>query len=163
MNDPVSKDAAEPAVARCPECGAPWSAGRTCSDDFHQLLAWEFEDPRRWEVHHLTVLCYHIQHPSLYSPGGLHGATELLAQFLEQRLSTEEVRRRIRRQVDSGKRSGPITARPGAEGAYAHPVAWPMTAAQVVAGGAAAYCDNVRAWAESTLAALKASGNLAAP
>lgn len=151
------------AVAHCPECGAPWPEGRTCSDDFHQLLAWEFEDSRRWEVHHLTVLCYHIQHPSLYSPSGLRGATQLLGQFLEQRLSTGEVRRRIRRNVDSGKRSGPITARPGASGAYTHPVAWPMTAAQVVAGGADAYCDNVRAWAESTLAALKATGNLEAP
>jgi len=150
-------------VARCPECGAPTPEGRTCADDFHQMLAWEVEDPRRWEVHHLTVLCYHIQHPSLYSPRGLQGAMQLLSQFLEQRLSTEEVRRHIRRQVDSGKRSSPITARPGAEGAYAHPVAWPMTAAAVVAGGAGDYCDNVRAWAESTLAALKATGNLAAP
>jgi hypothetical protein len=38
-----------------------------------------------------------------------------------------------------------------------------MTAAQVVAGGPGAYCDSVRAWAESTLAALKASGNLETP
>ena len=38
-----------------------------------------------------------------------------------------------------------------------------MTAAAVVAGGAGAYCDNVRAWAASTLAALKATGNLEAP
>jgi predicted nucleic acid-binding Zn ribbon protein len=163
MSDPISGDATGPAAAHCPECGAPWPEGRTCSDDFRQLLAWEFEDPRRWDVHHLMVLCYHIQHPSLYSPGGLHGATELLGQFLEQRLSPGQVRRRIRRKVDSGKRSGPITARPGAQGAYAHPVAWRMTAAQVVEGGANAYCDNVRAWAESTLATLKASGNLEAP
>ena len=163
MDNPIMEDTPPVGVTHCPECGAPWPEGRTCADDFHQLLAWEFEDPRRWEVHHLTVLCYHLQHPSLYSPEGLRDGQQLLVQFVAQGVSPGEIRTRNRSRVDSGKRTWKITARPGAEGAYSHPVPWPMTAAQVVAGGPDAYCDSVRAWAESTLAALKASGNLETP
>lgn len=151
------------AVARCPECGAPWPEGHTCQDDFHQLLAWEYEDPRLGEVHHLMVLCYHLQHPSLYSPEGLRDGQQLLVQFVDMGVSPAEIRRRNRRRVDSSKRTWKITARPGAQGAYAHTVVWPLTAATVVAGGAGAYCANVRAWAESTLATLKATENLEAP
>lgn len=151
------------AVARCPQCGAPWAAGRTCQDAFHQMLAWEYEDSRLGEVHHLMVLCYHLQHPSLYSPEGLRDGQQLLVQFVGQGVSPADLRRRNRSRVDSGKRTWKITARPGAEGAYAHTINWPMTATQVVAGGPGDYCDNVRAWAESTLATLKATGNLEAP
>jgi hypothetical protein len=49
---------------------------------------------------------------------------------------------------------------PDAHGAYAHPVAWTMTAADVVAAGLDAYDASVRAWAESVLAALRHSCNL---
>ena len=55
----------------CSECGETLADGRTCADDFHQLLFWENERPELGEVHHLLVLCYHLQHPSLYSAEGL--------------------------------------------------------------------------------------------
>jgi uncharacterized protein DUF5946 len=157
------EDAPMAAGARCPECGAPWPEGRTCRDDFHQMLAWEYEDSRLGAVHHLMVLCYHLQHPSLYSPEGLRDGQQLLVQFVDQGVSPAEIRRRNRHRVDSGNRTWKITARPGAQGAYTHAVAWPMTAAQVVAAGPGQYCANVRAWAEATLAQLKASGNLNPP
>ena len=150
-------------AAQCPECSAPWPEGRTCQDDFHQMLAWESADPRLWEVHHLMVLCYHLQHPSSYSPPGLREAMQLLVQFVAQGISPAETRRRHRRRLGSNTRAWKITGTPDAHGSYDHPVAWPMTAAQVVAGGAGDYCANVRAWAESVLAALKASGNLETP
>lgn len=54
------------ASQRCAECGAAWTNGQTCEDHFHQMLFWEAENPRAGaEVHHLMVLCYHLQHPSL--------------------------------------------------------------------------------------------------
>jgi hypothetical protein len=133
----------------CPECGALWIDRQTCRDDFHQMLYWENEDPARGEVHHLMVLCYHLQHPSFYSREGLAHARRLIADFVERGQSPEEARRHNREQVASGQRAWSVTARPGNQGAYERPIRWTMTAADVVAGGAEGYCENVRAWAKS--------------
>ena len=57
------------ASQKCPECGAAWKAEESCETYFHQMLFWEAEHPAYGaEVHHLLVLCYYLQHPSLYSP-----------------------------------------------------------------------------------------------
>ena len=125
------------------------------------MLAWEFEDPPLYEVHHLTVLCYHLQHPGLYSPEGLAGARRLLVDFLVHGVSPERVRQRDRAGVDSGRRKHKITGTPAAHGAYSRPVEWSMTTIDVIAGGMRGYRENVRAWARSVLEALEASGNLA--
>ncbi|NLX56183.1 MAG: hypothetical protein GXY58_13825, partial [Planctomycetaceae bacterium] len=66
----------------CPECGAAWHDGRTCQDDFHRMLFWEAESPEYGVVHHFLVLCYHMQHPSLYSPETLDMGKRMLADFL---------------------------------------------------------------------------------
>lgn len=137
------------ATSRCPDCGAAHANGVTCQDDFHQMLFWEAEEPARGEVHHLMVLCYHLQHPGLYSPAGLQHALGLLEDFVVRGQSPAEVRQRQRAKVASDQRTWKITARPGAHGAYDRPIAWTLTAADVVAGGADAYCDNVRSWAAS--------------
>ncbi len=121
------------------------------------MLFWENEHPPLGEVHHLAVLCYHLQHPSLYAPEGLEYAKDLLVDFLECGLSPQEVRRRSRDQVDSGKRSWKVKSRGNARGAYPHPVRWSLTAADVTAGGASQYVDRVRQWACSIFADLKRS------
>lgn len=140
---------------KCSECSAALADGQMCRDYFHQMLFWEDEDPERWKVHHLMVLCYHLQHPSLYSAQGLTAARGLLADFVGRGLSPEEVRRRNREHVASGKREWPITARPGNRGAYKRPIMWTMTAGDVVAGGAERYCENVKAWAASVSKSLE--------
>jgi hypothetical protein len=122
------------------------------------MLAWEFEYPEVNTVHHLTVVCYHLQHPSLYSPEGLRGAMRLLAEFLDGELKPEEVRRRDRQKLDSGVRKYKIKGTPAAHGVYQPPVHWTMTATDVIAGGPALYDQNVKKWARSVLDALKASG-----
>lgn len=134
---------------RCPECGAPWLNDLTCRDHFHQMLYWENEDPARGEVHHLMVLCYHLQHPSLYSAEGLAAGRRLLDDFVANGLTPQEVRRHQRERVASGNRAWSITARDGNRGAYELPVEWKITAADVVAAGAEQYCASVRAWATS--------------
>ncbi len=144
----------------CPECGASVPKGSTCQDYFSQMLAWENEKPENWQVHHLTVLCYYLQHPSLYSPDGLREAKQLLIEFVENGVSPQEMRRRSRDQVDSGTRKWKVTATADSHGAYLHPIQWKMTAADVVANGIDAYCDSVRAWARSMLDTIRASGNL---
>ncbi len=144
----------------CPECETPLQDGTTCRDHFHQMLFWEAEDPARAVVHHLMVLCYHLQHPGLYAQDGLSYARSLLLDFLVRGLSTDAVRKRRREQVASGNRAWTVTARPDSIGVYDHPVRWTMTAADVVAAGADAYCDRVRDWAQSVRVSLRESGNI---
>lgn len=145
---------------QCPECGAEWQDGKTCQDDFHQMLFWEAENPSYGTVHHLAVLCYHLQHPSLYSPEGLAEGLRLLVEFVERGTSTEDIRKRSKDRVDSGKRDWKIKATDASKGAYANPVRWTMNARDVVLGGSDFYCENVQKWARLTLEALKSSGIL---
>jgi len=143
----------------CPECGTDWSGGQTCTDHFHTLLAWEWEYQMP-DVHHLLVLCYHLQHPSLYSPDGLRYSQGMLVQFVEEGIHPQQMRQRISGEVDSGNRKFKIKGTPESQGAYAFPVQWTMTAADVVAAGPEQYYDSVRTWADGMLKALRESGNL---
>ena len=130
---------------------------QTCETYFHQMLFWEVEFPAYGaEVHHLTVLCYYLQHPSLYSPAGLNEAQHLLAEFVERGASPIEVRQRNQARVDSSRRDWKIKGTTASHGAYDALVQWTMTAADVVAGGSENYCDNVRAWSKSISETLKA-------
>ena len=124
------------------------------------MLAWEYENPPLWVVHHLLVLCYHLQHPTFYSPAGLADAQQLLAEFVAHSVTPAEIRQRKGAALDSGRRTWKITATSTAYGVYRHPVRWPLTAATVIAGGVDGYCANVRAWAASIYAVLQATGNL---
>lgn len=149
-------------ISVCPHCGDTHAGNTTCQDDFYQMLFWESEDPTRGEVHHLMVLCYHLQHPHMYSPDGLRASLGLLVRFVADGALPQQVRAENRDRVDSGKRTWKVTSRPGQEGAYRNVPAWTMTAADVVAGGADAYCANVRAWAQSMVEALRTAGELEA-
>lgn len=146
---------------RCLECGTLWTDGVTCQDHFYQMGYWELENPTAlYEVHHLMVLSYHLQHPSLYSPTGLSNAKELLVDFLTTGITPSAMRQKIRGDVDSGVRKFKIKSTAESFGTYEYPVQWTMTAASVTTGGVDTYCDNVKAWAQSILESLKASGNL---
>lgn len=151
-------------ISNCSECGAALTAGTagsTCQDAFGQMLAWEYEDmEHRGQVHHLMVLCYHLQHPSLYAPDGLHSAQRLLLEFVEGGVTPQEVRQRDREKVDSGKRDWKIKARPGMVASYRNPIRWTMTSADVIARGPDAYITSVQEWARSVIAAMRKSSNL---
>ena len=139
----------------CPECGTAWHNGETCQDYFHQMLFWEWENPGYGVVHHLMVLCYYLQHPSLYSPEVLREAIHLLTDFLEHGVTTEQVRRRNRSAFDSSTRKWKIKGTPTSHGTYDHPIAWTMTAANVIEGSIEHYCDNVLTWARCVYEALE--------
>jgi len=129
-----------------------------CSADFHTLLGWEFER-QLLDVHHLLVLCYHLQHPSLYSPTGLGWAKRLLVRFVEEGITPQAMRQEMGQAADSGRRAFKIKGTDEAYGAYARPIAWTLTVGDVVRGGVEGYYANVQIWAESILQALDASGN----
>ena len=145
----------------CPECGAEWTDGVSCQDHFYQFGYWENEFPSlTLDVHHLMVLCYHLQHPSLYSPDGLGFSKQLLVDFVERSLSTGEVRKQNRVALDSGNRKFKIKGTAASHGHYSHSVRWTMRAGDVVSGGVNDYRENIKAWARSILQALRGSGNL---
>jgi hypothetical protein len=52
---------------RCEECGADIGE-ETCLDRFHALLGAESHSAEAAQMHGLTVLTFHIQHPSLTKP-----------------------------------------------------------------------------------------------
>lgn len=143
----------------CPECGARWYDGKTCQDSFYQMLFWENEYPRYEEVHHLMVLCYHLQHPSLYSPEGLRAAIDLLDDFLGRGLTPQEVRKQRHASVDSHTRTWKIKGSPTSHGVYSSPIQWTIKAPQVIESGSDTYCDSIRAWAQSVYETLTDSGN----
>jgi hypothetical protein len=143
----------------CPECGADWRDEITCQDHFHQMLYWENEYPGHGTVHHLMVVCYHLQHPSLLSPEWLEWGKEMLAGFVERYLSPETVHRRDRMKLDSSKRTWKLKATPERKGCYERPVRWTMTAQGVVVSGAGEYINSVRTWAGSILGDLRVSKN----
>ena len=134
--------------------------GETCERFFHQMLYWENENAERGVVHHLAVLSYHLQHPSLYSPEGLEYSLQLLVEFVEGGVSPEQVREQRGSEVDSSQRKWRIKGIPGTQGAYKYPVRWSLTAKDVVIAGADRYIDQVEAWARAILADLRLSGNL---
>jgi hypothetical protein len=135
---------------RCKDCGAILADGALCEGYFHQMLFWEAEEPANGRVHHLTVLCYHLQHPALYSPEGLAYGRQLLRRFVVEGESPQTVRQRSGAAVDSGKRQWKIKGTDESHGFYPVQVSWPMNAADVVAGGIENYCENVKKWAAAT-------------
>lgn len=145
-------------LERCPECSADWSDGQTCQDHFHLMGFWEL-DHQLYDVHHLMVACYHLQHPSLYSPQTLNDVKHMLAEFVEGGVTPQEMRKRISKSVDSGVRTHKIAGTPESHGEYAHPINWPMRVTDVTAAGIENYYASVQAWAESILKALRESNN----
>ena len=83
-------------------------------------------------------------------------ARRLLVEFVADGASPVEVRKRDRARLDSSRRDWKIKAAATSHGSYDRSVVWPMTAADVVAGGSDHYSANVRAWAQLINEALKA-------
>lgn len=53
---------------QCSECGANLPGKETCLDRFHALLGAEYFSEEAAQMHGLTVLTFHLQHPSLTKP-----------------------------------------------------------------------------------------------
>lgn len=139
--------------SKCPDCGAEVSPEMTCQDRFNLCLALEFEQPAFGEVHHLTVVCYMLQH-NRYSGQGWAEAVRLLAGFVEGRLMPSEVVRRAKSAPDHRDRTGSITQ--GEKKPHFRDVEWTRTIADIRLGNADTYCEDVRFWATSVLRDIRA-------
>lgn len=135
----------------CPDCGAILPEGQSCQDYFYQILYWEQEDSRVAAVHHLTVLCYHLQHPSLFTNDALRFGRQQLHEFVIEGLSPQAMRQRIGEKVDSGKRTWKVSGTPGS---YETPIPWTMTIVDAAGHHIDGSWDRVRAWAQSMHTAL---------
>jgi hypothetical protein len=138
----------------CPECGARQSPA-SCIDCFHALLAFENENPPVFgAVHHLTVACYYLQHPSGYALPALEMWRTLVADSLARRATVAEMLRRSRARFEGATRA----RQPGAKPPAGWPTEWPMTVSGVLKPDesvtVAVYIDRAMEWARSTNAIL---------
>jgi hypothetical protein len=136
--------------APCPECGAPVPEGGSCRDHFHGLLLLESRVPGApGELPHFyAVASYVLQHPDLmnYTADALAGLRAGLGDALDGRATLPELRRRARLAANGPTR---ITRRAGDSTVPWRRGGWPMSVADVCAGGAEGYADRVACWART--------------
>jgi hypothetical protein len=137
----------------CPECGAADRRGSTCREQWHELLALEFSDPRAGAVHFLTVACYELQHPTQFDlhPEARQQLADALRSVVLHGRSVDDVRRRMGEAYD-GSRSvlAADDAAPAVLGSWSH------TVADVGPPDPEVHVERVRACARSVVSDLRA-------
>jgi hypothetical protein len=89
-----------------------------------------------------------------YTAEALAGLRQSVADQLAGRVTMEQLRRRVRHAADGARR---ITRRARDEVPRWPVSAWPMTVADVLAGGVEGYRERVAAWADSIIRTLVAA------
>ncbi|MES2225772.1 MAG: DUF5946 family protein [Patescibacteria group bacterium] len=146
---------------KCSECGSSLRGVAACREYLNEMIRWDFEDfTGVGKVHHLTVLSYNLQHPSLYSSKGLEDAKSSLPEFLANPESFKAHDERNRNRLSSDVRDWKITGTPDDHGSYATAPIWKIAAADIVREGLPDYVENVKKWALSVLHSLEESDNL---
>lgn len=146
---------------RCLECGALLEAGKTCQEYVNQLITWDFQDFLGvGQVHHLTVLSYNLQHPSIYSEKGLENAKRSLSNFINEPMAYSKHGAEDLKNLASNIRKWKIRSTADSKGLYSVKPDWKMNVVDVEKGGLSNYVKNVKKWSSSILKSLKESGNL---
>lgn len=122
------------------------------------MLFWEHEVAENGSVHHIMVLSYYLQHPSLYSQTGLQYARQLLRDFVIQRISPTQIRSEHKALLNSRDRKWNVTSRRDPKGSYGCPVHWKMTCRDVVDAGIQQYIASVQTWAGTIVDTLQILG-----
>ena len=140
---------------RCDECGAGIVGDETCLTRFHVLLAAEVDNEELRRMHGLTVLTYHLQHPSLTKPWyQLYGARVFQRVFGQGEnwgdVLMETHPRRIGRRADAAvARLKAATGPTMPEWVVTHPIAGEMTITTIDPDAAPGPAHQVLAWARS--------------
>jgi hypothetical protein len=130
----------------CPECSAP---DYLCQTRFDEFLVLEFTDAGYGAVHHLAVPTYMLQHSSKMTREGWQYERDLLREFLVEKKTPATIRKQIKDTVDSGKRTFKFKSKTGV--AVINKTMWQKTILDVRTENAEVYCEDVTAWARSTL------------
>jgi len=130
----------------CPECGA---ADSLCQTRFDEFLVLEFTDPGYGIVHHLTVATYMLQHSSKLTREGWLYERGLLRDFIIEKKSPATIRKQIKDNVDSGKRTFKFKSKTGAP--VINKTTWTKTILDVRTENAEVYCADIHAWARVVL------------
>lgn len=130
----------------CPECGAH---DNLCQTRFDEFLVLEFTDMGYGAVHHLTVAAYMLQHSSKLTREGWLYERDLLREFLVENKPPAFIRKQNKDLVDSGKRKFKIKSKDGVP--VINKSAWAKTILDVRTENGEIYCNDVTAWARSTL------------
>lgn len=146
----------------CSECGTRLQVGKECRDYFNQMLEWDFANPIVFgQVHHLTVLCYYLQHPSQYSVKGLKKAIHILQKVVENNLSDTDIYQEESDIFSSSNRNWSVTGSHNDFGKYTPEIKWTLTVSEIVKDGIAKYPQQVKEWSRAIYTDLKVTGNLA--
>jgi len=142
----------------CAECGAVIPAGGSCRDNFHALLALEWEVPggAGQLTHFRAVSSYALQHPDSmgYTVDSIRWLRSSTRAALAGKASMGDLRESARR---VGKAAGRITRRGEDPVPLWDVQGWSMNVGHVLAGGVDAYCRNVDRWADSVIGDLDAA------
>ena len=132
-----------PDLSLCPECGAPEGA---CKEKFESMLALEFEDPTVFGiVHHITVICFNLQHPASFSEEARSWMCSTLHAAIVEGLSPLELRERSRKQFN-----GKVKVLSKTPHTFQR-VKWSMNIMAVRTDSPDVYVNDVKAWAQSIL------------
>jgi hypothetical protein len=125
------------------------------------MIGWDFADfAGVGQVHHLTVLCYYLQHPSHYSSEGLKNAINILKKVIENNLSDKQLYQSESEIFSSSNRDWKVTGSPSDYGKYQAKIPWSLTVSAVVKDGVEKYPDHVKEWAKTIYEDLKKAGEL---
>ena len=120
-----------------------------CQEKYGEMLALEFEQPTVFgAVHHLTVICYNIQHPDPFTDEALTWMRSALRAIVEEALSRPELLKRA--QGSFRRRFQGQTSRRTRASALAG-ARWSMTVADVRTASPGVYTGDIKAWAKSIL------------
>lgn len=155
-NDRNRKTSPELASARCPECGAALPRAMTCQDILYRMLALEYQHPSAFgAVHHLTVMCYNLQHPNAFTDAFWHATAAQLTEVVEQNLPVAYLRQRGKRAWTPARRLFKITGTP----TESHRTSWPMCIDAIVTEDPQEYVAHVQAWARVIVQAIQAESS----
>jgi hypothetical protein len=141
---------------RCEECGADVPGDEPCLDRFHALLVAEVENDELRRMHGLSVLTYHLQHPSLTKPWFQIAGAETMRRVFVEGEDWSSVLMEVHPRGIGRRRSAAAVARfKAASGAImpdwviSGPIPGELTIADIDLTATAGQADEVLNWARS--------------
>lgn len=144
-------------ASHCPECGTELVEPASCRDQFHALLALEWQIPGGpGELpHFFAVASYGLQHPagSGLTVEAVEGLRQAVADALDGRATVADLRRRARAGAGA---AGRVTRRERDPEVRWDIASWPLTVTDVLSVPLSReqYAERVSRWARSILRTL---------